>query len=296
VIDNVSSCDRQRRGAWALRRTLAGVLCAALSLPLAAMAHNQPVPLDVWGPFLPGTPECLRAITRATHTCFDTTGALETAGQQAIAGGGTCDREAVDDAIEEAARHSRQVLGVECTTGQLTELNYIGFFDAQADLTNACVIQGRATVEAIYAPARFSTPTPLECIAETAAYSRQVQRFILDRQRPMNERIAVRLFDADRKREMLLNVERELSADRPRWITGLTEHCPEFSAVYGRSADSFLRTMKQRTDCVLSLTYVHTSSSCLGQVCGNGIKEATEECDDGNSNGADTCALNCTLN
>ena len=119
-------------------------------------------------------------------------------------------------------------------------------------------------------------------------------RFILERETPVLERIATRLFSAEEKKASILQVERELSATRPRWVAGLLEACPAFATVYGRSPDSFLRTMKQRTDCVISLTYVQSAVSCQTQVCGNGIKEGSEQCDDGNASSADTCRVDCT--
>jgi cysteine-rich repeat protein len=35
---------------------------------------------------------------------------------------------------------------------------------------------------------------------------------------------------------------------------------------------------------------------CPSQVCGNGIPEPGEECDDGNEDSTDTCRTNCTSN
>ena len=266
--------------------------------PSAVLAHNQPIPIDRWGPFLPGAQACLRSISRAAHTCFDTVVSLEQGCNDALARGEGCDRDAVDEAVDDAANAARVVLAGACTVGQLTELNYIGFFDAQSDLSSACLTQGRFAIEATYAPARTGTAAPpaAECMAATAAYSRKVMRFILEREVPVMERMATRLFSADEKKEAILQVERELSATRPRWVTGLLAACPDFATVYGRSPDSFLRTIKQRTDCVISLTYIHSAVSCLTQVCGNGIKEGNEQCDDGNSNSTDTCRTDCTLN
>jgi cysteine-rich repeat protein len=42
--------------------------------------------------------------------------------------------------------------------------------------------------------------------------------------------------------------------------------------------------------------YVHTAISCPSQVCGNGIPEGIEQCDDGNRNNDDTCRTDCTAN
>lgn len=267
-------------------------------LPTAAMAHTQPRPIEQWGPFLPDTVPCLRLMSRATHACFDTVLAAEERCRDAEIRGETCDRTEVDAEVEAATRAMRNTLTSSCLDGQLTELGYFGFFDAEADIFNACLIQARAAVSATYAPALAGVPSAAEaeCMVASAAYGRKVMTFILQRETPVMERIATRLFTGDEKRESARQVEIELSATRPRWITGITEVCPDFAAVYGRSADSFLRTLKQRTDCVLSKTYVNTSFNCLGQVCGNGIQEASEQCDDGNRDDTDTCRTNCTAN
>jgi cysteine-rich repeat protein len=132
-------------------------------------------------------------------------------------------------------------------------------------------------------------------MAASGTYARKVIRFVLRHEVPIMERIAARLFTEDEKRESILRIERELSAARARWIVGLGEACPDFASVYGRSPDSFLRTMKQRADCVLSRTYVHTGINCPAAICGNGIPEVGEQCDDGNRDDTDTCLTNCRL-
>src|SRR6476660_4419108 len=49
----------------------AAMLLALLAGPPPARAHNQPPPIELWGPFLPATQSCLRRISDATHACFD---------------------------------------------------------------------------------------------------------------------------------------------------------------------------------------------------------------------------------
>ena len=275
-------------------------LLVVVGMPTAAPAHNQPIPIDIWGPFLPGAQGCLRAISRAVHTCFDVALALEHGCNDALLRGESCDRETVDEAIDDAANATRVTLANSCTLGQLTELGYIGFFDAQSDLTSACVTQARAAISATYAPTRFGAGTPsaaaVQCMVASAAYSRKVMRFLLERETPIMERIATRLMTVEEKKASVLRVERELSAARPRWAAGVLEACPDFATVYGRSAESFVRTLKQVTDCVLALNYVHTAIACINQVCGNGIPEGIEACDDGNSDNTDLCRTDCTAN
>ena len=151
---------RPRFVRWPTLRSAALVLLLVGGLRSAALAHSQPVPIEVWGPFLPDAQECLRAISRATHTCFDTALALEQRCNDALARGETCDRDAIDAAIAEADNATRVALSDSCVIGQLTEIGYIGFFDAQSDLSSACLTQSRAAVEATYVPAAAGPPAP----------------------------------------------------------------------------------------------------------------------------------------
>ena len=268
-----------------------------LCLPApAAWAHADPQPLALWGPFLPGTQTCLRRISSATHACFDRVVGLEQACRDAQARGEACDETALEAALSAADSGLRATLADACEEGQLTELSYIGLFDAGLDLNLGCIGEGRNAAAAIYAPARAGAVSSdaARCLAATAAYGRKVMRFALERQVPINERMATRLIDGEEKRAAVLRVARELSADLARWSSGLLAVCPDFEAVYGRSPESVLRTLKQRVDCVLSRTYVHDALICLPPTCGNGIPEGDEACDDGNQNAADVCRNDCS--
>jgi cysteine-rich repeat protein len=284
------------------------------SYPTPSSAHTQPIPLERWGPFAAGTLECIRSMSRAAHTCYDDVLVIEQRCRNAVAQGGTCDQDQLEADVEAATRPMRATLTTVCDSGELTEVGYIGFFDAEADLFNACVTQARGALSATYTPSLTGVPPAAvaQCMTATAEYGRKVMRYILGREVPVFERIASRYvpcptgtptqtpsecggYTKEERDAFIRAIETELSATRPRWVTGLTAACPDFATIYGRTADSFLRTLKQRTDCVLSKTYVNTGVSCLGQVCGNGIQEADEECDDGNRVETDTCLSNCKL-
>jgi cysteine-rich repeat protein len=223
---------------------------------------------------------------------------LEQRCRDAEALGQACDEAQKDADIAAADGALRATLAGACLDGQLTELSFIGFFDAGADLTKLCVTQAQEAIAAIYAPARSSAPSAAaaQCMSAAASYGRKVMWYALQREVPVMERIATQLIETDAKQASILRVERELSADRTRWVAGLQAACPDFEAIYGRSADSFLRTLKQRVDCALSLTYVHSAINCILQLCGNGIPEGDEACDDGNADDTDGCHNDCTLN
>lgn len=253
-------------------------------------------PIERWGPFLPESATCLRLMSRAVHACFATVLAAESRCRDALARGAPCDTTQLEAEVEAAALAARVEVAGSCSDGQLTEIGYFGLVDANADLFNACVTQARAAVSAIYAPAAGAPPssTALACMTASADYAAKVMRLTLRQQAPVFERMTVRLFAGDEKTEAVRQMRIALGTTRQRWITGLLEACPDFAAVYGRSAESFLRTLTQRTDCVLSKTYVNSAVSCVAQMCGNGVPEGDESCDDGNGDDADTCRNDCT--
>ena len=278
-------------------RTAWAALGVVMTLAVApALAHNQPPPIELWGPFLPGTQTCLRTISRATHACFDAVLALEQACRDAPLRGEICDEAALEVRRSAATGALRATLASTCAEGQLTELSYIGLFDAGADLDRGCAGEAQRAIAAIYAPARggAASATAAACMSAVATYGRKVMWFALQREVPVMERIATRLFSSEEKQAAILRVNRELSADRARWGAGLLAACPAFEELYGRSADGFLRTLKQRAECVLSRTYVHSAIVCPAQVCGDGIPEGDEACDDGNAVDGDACRNDCT--
>lgn len=279
-------------------RTGCAALGAVLALALGsvASAHDQPPPIELWGPFLPGTQTCLRTISRATHACFDAVFALEHACRDAPLRGEACDADALAASRSAATGALRATLASACAEGQLTELSYIGLFDAGTDLERGCAGEAQRAIAAIYAPARAgaTSTAAAECMSAVAAYGRKVMWFALQREVPVMERIATRLFTTEEKQAAILQVNRELSADRARWGAGMLAACPAFEEVYGRNADGFLRTLKQRVDCVLSRTYVHSAIVCPAQGCGDGIPEGDEACDDGNASDGDGCRNDCT--
>ena len=261
-----------------------------------APAHMISVPIERWGPFLPGSVTCLRVMSGATHECFEIALEIEQRCRDTQARGGTCDSAAEQAQTSAAVDTVVATVSAACAEGQLTEVGYFGLFDAEADLFDACVRQARNALAATYAPASADTPEPaIACMAATAAYGRKVMRSILERERTVLERFATREFPEDEKLERIRQLQLELSATRERWVAGLLEACPQFETVYRRSADSFLRTLKQRAECVLSKTYVNSAVTCVSQVCGNAVVEPPEQCDEGNSDDTDGCRSDCTI-
>jgi hypothetical protein len=174
VIRRVGAVLTATGGQGRTVRALAVLWCVCLA-PAAALGHAAPRAIEIWGAFLPDTQVCLRVMSRAAHACFDTVLGLEQQCRDGAARGEGCDRERLEAETAEALRLTRVAMGEECTLGELTELGYIGFFDAETDLANACQHQARAAMDALYAPARSGAPTAAAaaCMAASAAYGRK---------------------------------------------------------------------------------------------------------------------------
>ena len=77
----------------------------------------------------------------------------------------------------------------------------------------------------------------------------------------------------------------------------VAQRCPDsdFQAVYHRSTATLLEAIGQRADCLAGALYVQNGVLCPAPVCGNGLKEVGEQCDDGNLVNGDGCSSKCTL-
>ena len=59
------------------------------------------------------------------------------------------------------------------------------------------------------------------------------------------------------------------------------------------SIDQFVADVGSRADCLVGGVYVQDALRCPAPVCGNGMEEAGEECDDGNADDTDACRADC---
>lgn len=278
-------------------RALALIVAGGLAGP--ASAHQRPIAIEQWGPFLPRTAACLRALSRVGQSCFHAVLQLRDRCEVArMQGQERCDAVQLEERIAVETAKIRAAILQSCEPGQLTELQYPGgALDAQADHANTCREQADAALSMIYAPSRPQTPAPVAtCVAAASAYSRKLLRFVMRRKARTMERIGTRILTGSQKVALLQRVGRSLAAGEARWAAGLVTACPGFEEVYGRSAVGFVRTLKDRADCVLTATHGNNSLICIRQVCPNGIVEPGEECDDGNGNDADACSNSCRRN
>lgn len=56
---------------------------------------------------------------------------------------------------------------------------------------------------------------------------------------------------------------------------------------------NYLVSLNYCAYCLPSSYYVSIANTCIAAVCGNGFKEASEECDDNNTSAGDGCDATC---
>ena len=93
--------------------------------------------------------------------------------------------------------------------------------------------------------------------------------------------------------EFLETAGHRLEAAVDRAASRLAGACPDFAARYGRSPHDLITTLATRADCVGGAFYIQDAILCPAAVCGNGVVEPNEDCDDGNAADGDACPASC---
>jgi cysteine-rich repeat protein len=284
-----------------LRIGVALALLACAVWPAQLSAHGGPPDITFWGPFPAGTIHCLRMMGRATQRCVRQVLALQHACMAAELAGQACDRTLRDQRIDAAKIAARSVVSAECTGGQLTELHFINPDDARTDITKTCTDQPNAVMSVVYAPAMAGgSAAPLDeaaskCLVQTSAYSRALLRYIVRLKTRTLDLMAVNVIGPARKTALLKRAAERIAAAEAKLALAVQQTCPGFQATYGRSVSAVLKTLDNPIgNCVVGAAYVQTAIACPIPICGNGVKESGEACDDGNTIDDDSCHNDCT--
>jgi cysteine-rich repeat protein len=275
---------------------LAGVLVP----PASAYAHGGPPDITFWGPFPSGTTSCLRLMARATQRCVQEAMTLQHECMDAQLAGQPCDQAARDQNINAAKLAARSIVTTACTGGQLTELHFIDQDDAKADINKTCTDQPDAVMSVAYAPALAGGASAAmddqarDCLVQTAANSRKLLHYIVRLKTRTLDLMAVNVIGPAKKKSLLSRADDHIAVALDKLAQRLVQACPNFEAIYGRSPSDILAAMTRVGDCVVGASYVQTSVACPAPVCGNGIKESGEQCDDDNTIDTDSCHNDCT--
>jgi len=289
------------RSAMARLRGLALALLAGALVPTSLHAHGGPPDITFWGPFPSGTAHCLRMMGQATQRCVQRVLALQHECMDAELAGQTCDRTLRDQRVEAEKITARSVVGTECTGGQLTELHFINPDDARTDITKTCTDQPNAVMSVAYAPAMAGASAAAlddatsRCLMQTSVRSRALLRYIVRLKTRALDLMAVSVIGPAKKNALLKRAADRIVAAQAKLAAEIAPACPDFETLYGRSPSATLKLLNNPIgNCVVGAAYVQTSIACPAPVCGNGVQESGEACDDGNTVDDDACHNDCT--
>lgn len=276
------------------------VALLALSPPRTAAAHGlPPLPLALWGPFADATVDCLRRLSQATQRCFNTTLTAHRRCIEARLDGRTCNEAARDATIAAARATAAAAVDASCRGGQLTELRFADAADARKDILLACS-EADTALRMVYAPALNPVQGPAlsrsdrHCIAHVGASASKLLMATVHEHSRVFDTVAVHILMPSQKLGRLSRANQRLAAVRNRMEPRMSTFC-DGATVYDGDPGASLALLERRSSCVLSSVYFHTSVTCPIAVCGDGIVDGDEECDDGNGIDADGCRSDCRV-
>ncbi|MGH7790316.1 MAG: DUF4215 domain-containing protein [Candidatus Binatia bacterium] len=278
------------------RRALFAALLGLALAPAVAGAHGTPIALDFWGDFVPRVARCQRTIAREAAMCGLRAWRAHRDCRLTDLQGGSCDIVATKAAVDAARVDAISAVAPACPGQDVNALQFLDVSEAQQDIIRFCRDHlERPTLSAVFdAPERAGIGLDADtqtCVSATAdAVSTLLHRATRARQRTLDFIAQQRLSPAAKR----LRVTRS-TTEIARTVNALSEQitarcpAPRFEAIYGRDAAALLTTIATRADCLAGDTYAQGTILCPASVCGNGMREPQEDCDDGNTRAGDGC-------
>jgi cysteine-rich repeat protein len=275
----------------------AALLLACLVRADSARAHGTPVDLAFWGDFPPAVAACQRAIGSAAAACGLQTWRLQRqCGLDRLRGVG-CDETAVDNGVQAARRAAQNVVTAACTTAQVSQLQFLGTFEAGMDVNTFCRDLQTAATSLLLdpLPAAPASAAALACVNATLRSVAKLFGASFRSRRRLLDRIAIGAFPPPRKRLMRDASTADIAAAATALQGEIDRSCAAdtFSAFFRQTPAEVLAKLSTRADCLAGQTYAQGGILCPAPVCGNRMIERDEECDDGNAASGDGCNADC---
>jgi len=255
------------------------------------------MPIALWGGFDSAAARCQRIIGRAAARCGSAVWAARNACLAAQAAGGTCDQVGTDSAVQQAHQGALDIVDRYCAD-YAVDLGFTLTLEAETDIDTFCQQLDAALVSGVFGPlpgASAASDEAASCMSATAAAATQLLRVAFRSRTRALDRIARAALAPSQKLTIIARSTATIERTRAALGRRLAEYCPNerFAAVYGRSADVILALIAQRGDCLGGAAYVQNAVLCPPAVCGNGMVEPAEQCDDGNIVNGDGCDATC---
>ena len=299
---HVTKPMRSAAATRAMRR-LSSVALAFFLISAAdhALGHGVRLPFDQWGGFSPATVRCQRVIARSAGQCALTAWQLRRGCRDAVLRGGTCDEAATTAAIVAARLKSLDTIERYCSERQAIDLQYLSLsFDLPQDVIDFCRSWETAADSAVYGPIdRSGVPPPaqLACVAAAADSADALMQRVFRSRRQCMDRIADLPLTAPTRTALLGAVAQRVADANAVLASRLAARCSaeQFAALYGRAPAVFIDSLSTRADCIGARFYIQDAVLCPAPICGNGIIEEPETCDDANTVDGDGCPSTCEL-
>ena len=277
-----------------------GILILFAPRPPVAYAHGQALPFAFWGDFPAAAARCQSVLAYAATRCANRVWKFHTDCFDALLDGNVCGVSVVVDPVQGAHLDSLNVIDVLCTSPEAQALGFLLKYEAQTDMNNFCYAVENALVSVVYGPVMNGHPPDdrtRTCVEAMARATTKLWRFAVRARRHALDEIARRNMAPSDKQvlidesSMLVENLQALIQKRLEAVCATTD----FTATYHHDDSELLKLVGQRADCLAAAVYVQNAVFCPLPVCGNGMQEVGEQCDDGNLGDGDGCSSHCTL-
>ena len=293
-----------QRAAYVVLRALALALLLTLQVT-RVHAHQTSVPLTFWADnFSFRETLCQHKLAAGAAECGFKAWSIRRDCLLSRLDGGSCDEEASDEAIEQVRLSVFQGdISPSCASADLEVLLFADQQDVQLDVVTFCREFEAAALSLVFNPyLQAATTDTLEdgerqCIKAFArAATKDFSFTIRDRQNTL-DRIANRRRSARIKNRNVSASDQRVADVSELLRKGLIKDCSEsdFQALYGFGTEQALDLATSRSACFADQVYPVLAYTCPAPLCGNGMREKGERCDDGNSDGGDGCSERCQL-
>ncbi len=291
----------------------AATLAAIFGLLAAtASAHQTSVPLTFWADNY-DSPEarCQLEVGAGGATCGLRAWAIRRDCLLARMDDGGCD-ETQEEADDEAIQQLRLAIfqgdiSPVCRQADLPKMLFSDLQDVQFDVVTFCRELEAAAVSVVFNPTfRVEDPTSLAgeekaCVHAFATATTKAFNFAFRARRATLDRIANRRRSSRNKNLDVDASNRSVSRANQALVESLANACApaSFEQLYGFGIEDAVALVTSRAACLADQTYpvlaYQDEYACPAAVCGNGMRETGERCDDGNTTDGDGCSSGCQL-
>ena len=303
----MSTCPITHRRRAVLQQMRRGLLLAVLSLgtlrPHAAYAHGQALPFAFWGNFPTAAARCQRVLAFAATRCANRVWKVHTDCFNALLDGKACPTSSIGDLVQRAHLDSLNIIDLLCTSPEAQALGFLLKYEAQTDMNNFCSAVESALVSVVYGPVvegslvRLTDDRTRTCVEAMQRATSKFWRFAVRARLHALDRIVRNNVTPSDKQALIDASAAAVEELGARIQKRLDAVCPtaDFTSTYHHDEAALLQLVGQRADCLAAAVYVQGAIFCPTPVCGNGMQEAGEQCDDGNLVDRDGCSSQCTV-